>query len=75
MPRSNPPTTRYVSVAQASAIAQLSRRTLSRAIKAKRLHAYRIGRLLRIDVAELQRWIEANGAAASAPTTGPWKNA
>ena len=55
---------RYLSLAQAAAIANLSTRTLRRAIAAGRLRAHRIGRLTRIELAELQRWIEADGAAA-----------
>ncbi len=55
---------RYVSLAQASSMVALSCRTLRRAIDAHRLHAHRIGRLIRIDVAELRRWVEADGAAA-----------
>ena len=63
------PNLRYVSLAEASAIVGLSPRTLRRAIAAQRLQAHRIGRLVRIDVAELTRWIEANGAAAPLTTS------
>jgi excisionase family DNA binding protein len=55
----------FVSLAQASVIAALSTRTLRRAIAEGRLAAHRIGRLIRIDLAELRRWIEADGAAAA----------
>lgn len=55
---------RYVSLAQAGDVAELSTRTLRRAIADGRLRAHRLGRLIRIDLAELRRWIEADGAAA-----------
>ena len=55
---------RYVSLAQASAMVDVSTRTLRRAIAAGRLAAHRLGRLIRIDLAELQRWVEADGAPA-----------
>jgi excisionase family DNA binding protein len=62
---------RYVSLAHASAVAQLSSRTLRRAIARKQLRAHRVGRLIRIDLAELHRWIEADGAArAESPRDG-----
>ena len=54
---------RYVSLARASAMVDVSTRTLRRAIAAGRLAAHRLGRLIRIDLAELQRWVEADGAA------------
>ena len=54
---------RYISLAQAAASVSLSPRTLRRAIAAGRLRANRIGRLVRIDVNELWRWIEEGGAA------------
>ncbi len=59
---------RYLSLAQASAIVNLSTRTLRRAIASGTLRASRLGRLTRIDLAELQRWMDADGNAA--PTTG-----
>ena len=62
---SNPlgPLPRYVSLAQASAITELSTRTLRRAIAVGRLRVCRVGRIIRIDVADLQRWIEGDGEA------------
>lgn len=62
------PHLRYVALAEASAIVGVSPRTLRRAIASQRLQAHRLGRLVRIDLAELTRWIEANGEAAP-PTT------
>jgi excisionase family DNA binding protein len=53
----------YLSLAQASALTNLSIRTLRRAVAAKKLDAHRLGRLIRIDAAELHRWVEADGAA------------
>jgi excisionase family DNA binding protein len=55
---------RYLSLAEAGAITSFCERTLRRAIAAKTLRAHRIGRNVRIELAELQRWIEADGAAA-----------
>ena len=55
---------RYVSPAQASEIVGVSRRTLRRAITAGKLRSHQLGRLVRIDVAELARWVESNGVAA-----------
>jgi len=54
---------RFVSLNQAAILTQLSTRTLRRAIKAQRLHAHRVGRQIRIEVNELERWIRANGSA------------
>jgi excisionase family DNA binding protein len=56
---------RYVSPAQASELVGVSIRTLRRAIAAGRLRARRLGRLVRIDVAELTRWVESDGSAAA----------
>jgi len=56
MPYVTPAELRYLSLAQAGTIANLSTRTLRRAIAAKRLRAYRLGRLTRIELAELRRW-------------------
>ena len=53
----------YLSLAQAAGVSGLSERTLRRAIAAKHLQCYYIGRLVRIAAAELRRWIESNGAA------------
>ena len=55
--------TRFVTLAQASQITQLSTRTLRRAIADGHLGAHRVRRLIRIDAAELQRWVESGGAA------------
>ena len=64
MPYVAPAELRYLSLAQAGAIANLSTRTLRRAIAAGRLRAHRLGRLTRVELAELRRWIEADGTAA-----------
>jgi excisionase family DNA binding protein len=56
----------YASLRQASSITQLSTRTLRRAITKGHLHAHRIGRLIRIELAELERWVKADGQAAPA---------
>jgi len=47
----------YVSLAQASEITGLSIRTLRRAIAAKRLRAYHVGRLVRIEEDDLHEMI------------------
>ena len=52
----------YVSPARASAMVGVSPRTLRRAIRAGRLRAHRVGRLVRIAVPELRRWVEADAA-------------
>jgi excisionase family DNA binding protein len=57
-----------LTLAQASAIVNLSKRTLRRAISAGRLRAHHLGRSIRIDLEELKRWVKANGA-------GPVSNA
>lgn len=65
---------RYLTLAQASAVIAVSPRTLRRAIADQRLHAQRLGRMVRIDAMELKRWIEANGAARAdnaIPVTAP----
>jgi excisionase family DNA binding protein len=54
---------RYISLAQASAIVNVCPRTLRRAIAAGSLVAYRLGRRIRIELAELHRWVRADGAA------------
>ena len=56
----------YLSLAQAAVITGVSAKTLRRAIKAKRLHCYYVGRLVRIAAVELRRWIESGGAAPDA---------
>jgi excisionase family DNA binding protein len=55
---------RYLSLAEAGAITSFCERTLRRAIAAKTLRAHHVGRNVRIELAELQRWMEADGAAA-----------
>jgi excisionase family DNA binding protein len=61
----------YVSLARASTITNLSIRTLRRAIANERLRAHRVGRLVRIDVSELQRWIESNASDAPPASVQP----
>jgi excisionase family DNA binding protein len=63
-------TPRYLSLAEAGTVASLSERTLRRAIKARTLRAYHLGRNVRIELAELRRWIEADGAAGDLPDIG-----
>ena len=63
---------RYVSLAEAQLIVGLSTRTLRRAIAAGRLRAHHLGRSVRINIEELKRWIEADGAGhptAASPVT------
>ncbi|MBK6599928.1 MAG: helix-turn-helix domain-containing protein [Proteobacteria bacterium] len=55
---------RYLSLAEAGTIASFSTRTLRRAIAAGKLRAHHVGRNVRIELGELRRWIEADGAAA-----------
>lgn len=57
---------RFISLEQASTITQLSTRTLRRAIAAGRLQCHRVGRRIRIELVELERWVRANGNAAEA---------
>ena len=71
MPSAHPTRPQYLSLADASAIADLSPRTLRRAIAAKRLRAHHLRRTVRIDLAELRRWIEADGAAPPASEVQP----
>ena len=59
---------RFISLDQAARVTQLSTRTLRRAIEASRLQCHRVGRRIRIDVVELERWIRANGNAAAVST-------
>lgn len=70
MSRPIAPDRRYVTLAEASAIASLSTRTLRRAIAANTLHAHRIGRLVRLEADAFYRWIERQGAA-STPQQAP----
>ena len=58
----------YLSLAQAAAVSGLSEKTLRRAIAARRLQCYYVGRLVRIAAVELRRWIESNGSAPDAGT-------
>ena len=58
----------YVSLAQAAAISSLSQKTLRRAIAARRLECYHVGRSVRIATVELRRWIESNGAPPDVAT-------
>jgi excisionase family DNA binding protein len=68
-------TPRYLSLANAGAIASLSERTLRRAIKSGTLRAHHLGRTVRIELGELRRWIEADGAAPDVPVVdGPRKD-
>jgi excisionase family DNA binding protein len=60
-------TLRLVTLRQAADITGLSTRTLRRAITGKRLGAHHLGRLVRIDVDELKRWVKADGAAEPKP--------
>ena len=53
---------RYLSLAQASAIITLSTRTLRRAIAKGALRANKLGRLWRLESAELHRWVKDGGA-------------
>jgi excisionase family DNA binding protein len=57
---------RFISLKQASHITEFSTRTLRRAIARKTLRAYRLGRCIRIEVSELERWIRADGNATDA---------
>ena len=57
----------YLSLAQAAVVSGLSEKTLRRAIAARRLRCYYVGRLVRIPTVELRRWIESNGAAPDVP--------
>ncbi len=66
-----PAAPRYLSLNQASTITQFSTRTLRRAIQAETLRAHRLGRRVRIDLDELQRWITADGRAASTSSAAP----
>ena len=62
---------RFVSLNQAAILTQLSTRTLRRAIKAQRLLAHRVGRRVRIEVIELERWVRENGSAGAPAQLGP----
>ena len=57
---------RYLSLAQASAIVNISTRTLRRAIAKGALRASKLGRLWRLESGELHRWVQDDGAAPPA---------
>ena len=57
------PDRRYLTLAEAGEITRLSVRTLRRAIHNRQLQAYRLGRRVRIEPTELERWVESNGSA------------
>ena len=59
------PRAQYVSPAEASRIVAVSVRTLRRAIRAGRLRAHTLGRLVRIELGELDRWVKANDTATA----------
>jgi excisionase family DNA binding protein len=61
---------KYVSLAQASQRCNLSARTLRRAIADGRLRAHRIGRLIRIHVADLDQFVQGDVVSAAAPAAG-----
>lgn len=65
-----PDAPRYVSLAQASQRCNLSARTLRRAIADGRLRAHRVGRLIRIHVADLDQFVQGDVVATTAPTAG-----
>lgn len=65
----HPQSPRYVAPAEASRIVGVSARTIRRAILAGQLEAHRLGRLVRIDITELARWVKADGAAAEPSTS------
>ena len=68
MTNTAPQEPRYVDLDEASAITRVSKRTLRRAIEDRRLRAHRVGRLVRIALAEVHRWMESDGAAAPSKT-------
>jgi len=57
---------RYLSLAQASAIVNVSTRTLRRSIATGALRASKLGRLWRLESGELHRWVKEGGAAPPA---------
>ena len=56
--KSSPPS--YLSLSEAAKRTQLCARTLTRAIDARKLRAYRVGRLVRIAELDLQAFMERN---------------
>ncbi len=64
MNTSTKPEQRYLSLQQAAASANLSVRTIRRAIAAGRLSAYRVGRLIRISHAEFIGYIQQQSFAS-----------
>jgi len=51
------PNRRFLTLAEAGEITRLSARTLRRAIVAGALHAHHVGRLIRIEDADLYAWL------------------
>jgi excisionase family DNA binding protein len=52
-----PSTRRYVSLAKAAEYADCNERTLRRHIASGELTGYRLGRVIRIDLNELDQWL------------------
>jgi excisionase family DNA binding protein len=66
--------TQYVTLAQASGITNLSIKTLRRAINAGRLPIFRMGRLVRLDLDDVHRFMRGGGLSttdARAPNAQP----
>ena len=59
-----PTESRYLSLAQAANVVNISTRTLRRAIAAGTLRASKLGRLWRLEARELHRWVNDDGSAA-----------
>jgi excisionase family DNA binding protein len=57
MPTPPAPTRRFFTLAEAGEITRLSVRTLRRAIAAKALRAHHVGRLVRVEDADLYGWL------------------
>ncbi len=51
------PTRRFFTLAEAGEITRLSVRTLRRAVAAKALRAHHVGRLIRVEDADLYGWL------------------
>lgn len=58
-----------LTVDQAAALTALHHTTVRAAIASGDLTAYRVGRRLRITVADLERWLESQRVAVSQPTS------
>jgi len=56
-PTSTAPVRRFLTLAEASEITRLSVRTLRRAIAANALRAHHVGRLVRLEDADLYGWL------------------